>query len=217
MTSFSNLEQLYNITRFKMSKQAHVLTAAEFKRVLKIVAASIHAKRDTLLLLMSYGLGLRSVELAALTIGQVIHPDGKVRSCINLILTKNNIKRTAYLSEPKIHKSILEYIEERKITSVKKRILYNHDQPLFLSQKRNFFTNLTLCKRFQNIYRDAGIQDASSHSGRRTFATNLIEQGTDIKALSTLMGHSSIQMTALYIQDNPERLKKITSNALNFI
>ena len=200
-----------------MTKRAHVLSATEFKRLLKIAGASIHAKRDTLLVLMSYGLGLRAVELAALTIGQVLHPDGKVRDSIYLTRTKNNIKRTVYLSEPKICEAILAYIEERKVTSIKKRILYNHEQPLFLSQKRDFFTNDTLAKRFETLYRDAGIADASSHSGRRTFATNLIEQGTDIKAISTLMGHASIQMTALYVQDNPERLKKITSKALNFI
>jgi integrase/recombinase XerD len=200
-----------------MTKRAHVLTAAEFRRLLKIASTSTHAKRDTLLVLMSYGLGLRAVELAALTIGQVLHPNEEVRDSIYLTRTKNNIKRTAYLSDPTICKAILEYIEERKITAVKKRILYNHYQPLFLSQKRSFFTNDTLAKLFKHLYREAGIYDASSHSGRRTFATNLIEQGIDIKAVSTLMGHASIQMTALYIQDNPERLKKITSHALSFI
>jgi integrase/recombinase XerD len=200
-----------------MTKRAHVLSATEFKRLLKVVLSSTHAKRDTLLVLMSYGLGLRAVELAALRIEQVLHPNGEVRDCIHLTRTKGNHKRTVYLSDLKIHKAILEYIEERKITSVKKRILYNHDQPLFLSQKKDYFTNDTLAKRFETLYREAGIQDASSHSGRRTFATNLIENGVDIKAVSTLMGHASIQMTALYIQDNPERLKKITSHALNFI
>lgn len=200
-----------------MTKRALVLTAIEFRRLMKTVASSVHAKRDTLLVLMSYGLGLRVLELSALRIGQVLHPNGEVRDTVNLTRTKNNTKRTAYLSEPKIKKAIVEYIEERKITSIKKRILYNHDQPLFLSQKRDFFTNKTLARRFDTIYKEAGIEDASSHSGRRTFATNLIENGVDIKAVSTLMGHTSIQMTALYIQDNPERLKKITSNALNFI
>lgn len=200
-----------------MTKRAQVLTGIEFKKLLKTVSISTHAKRDTLLILMSYGLGLRAVELAALRIGHVLHPNGEVRDCIHLTRTKNNIKRTVYLSEQKIHKAILEYIEERKIASVKKRILYNHDQPLFLSQKKDFFTNQTMAKRFEAIYREAGIQDASSHSGRRTFATNLIEKGVDIKAISTLMGHASIQMTSLYVQDNPERLKKITSKALSFI
>jgi len=64
---------------------------------------------------------------------------------------------------------------------------------------------------FHRIYDLARLPGASSHSGRRTFATNLIEKGVDIKAVSTLMGHSSIAMTAQYVEDNPKRLKLISS------
>jgi integrase/recombinase XerD len=59
------------------------------------------------------------------------------------------------------------------------------------------------------MYRWAGLDQASSHSGRRTFATSLIEGGTDIKAVSSLMGHSSVAMTAQYVEDNPVRLRRI--------
>ncbi|MBK7616330.1 MAG: tyrosine-type recombinase/integrase [Burkholderiales bacterium] len=48
----------------------------------------------------------------------------------------------------------------------------------------------------------------SSHSGRRTFATSLIEGGVDIKAVSTLIGHSTVSMTARYVDDNPIRLRR---------
>lgn len=40
-------------------------------------------------------------------------------------------------------------------------------------------------------------------------ATNLIEKGVDIKAVSTLMGHASVAMTARYVENNPVRLKRI--------
>ena len=59
---------------------------------------------------------------------------------------------------------------------------------------------------FKRLYRDAGIRGAKSHSGRRTFATRLIEKGFDIKSVSLLMGHRSIQTTARYIQENPLKL-----------
>jgi integrase/recombinase XerD len=64
------------------------------------------------------------------------------------------------------------------------------------------------------MYADAKLQGASSHSGRRTFATTLIEKGMDIKAVSTLMGHSSIAMTAKYVENNPARLKQIVTNLI---
>jgi integrase/recombinase XerD len=56
------------------------------------------------------------------------------------------------------------------------------------------------------------LQGASSDSGRRTFATTLIEKGVDVKAVSTLMGHASIAMTARYVEDNPVRLKQISAD-----
>jgi len=40
----------------------------------------------------------------------------------------------------------------------------------------------------------------------------LIEMGVDIKAVSTLMGHASIAMTAQYVEDNPVRLKQISAD-----
>jgi integrase/recombinase XerD len=41
------------------------------------------------------------------------------------------------------------------------------------------------------LYRDAGIRGGSSHSGRRSFASNLIEQGHDIETVQQLLGHAS--------------------------
>lgn len=72
----------------------------------------------------------------------------------------------------------------------------------------------SLQQLFHRMYSDAKLQGASSHSGRRTFATTLIEKGVDIKAVSTLMGHSSIAMTARYVENNPARLKQIVTDVL---
>lgn len=64
------------------------------------------------------------------------------------------------------------------------------------------------------MYAQARLQGASSHSGRRTFATTLIEKDVDIKAVSTLKGHVSIAVTAQYVEDNPVRLKQISADLL---
>ncbi len=64
---------------------------------------------------------------------------------------------------------------------------------------------------FKQLYVKAGIKGAKSHSGRRTFATRLIESGYDIKSVSILMGHSNIQTTARYISENPIRLGEMVA------
>lgn len=193
-----------------MTKKAHVLNPQEFKRLMSVVKDSSHSKRDTLLMLMSYGLGLRAIELSHLRVDDVLNPDGSIIESVLLNKTKGEGKRTFYLIDKKIKEALIEYIKER----MNKKEVFSHSQPLFLSQKRGPFNNLTLAKRFNNLYKLAGIKGASSHSGRRTFATNLIEKGMDIKSVSVLMGHSNIQMTAEYVQENPERLKRTTLEAL---
>jgi integrase/recombinase XerD len=56
-------------------------------------------------------------------------------------------------------------------------------------------------------YEGAGLEGASSHSGRRTFLTSLANKGTAIHILKTLAGHRSIQTTAAYLYSSPSQLK----------
>ena len=195
--------------------KARVLMPEDFKLLLKVLASDKrNGKRDTLLIMMSFGLGLRVMELAALKVSDVLTENGKVKEELLLEKTKMLKRRILYIMDNRIKRAIADYIEERKIRAELKRNVFNHQQPLFLSQRGSYFTAKTLQKRFEHIYKITGLKGASSHSGRRTFATNLIENGTDIKAISTLMGHSDINMTARYVEDNPVRLKKIITKAL---
>lgn len=202
----------------KLTKgQAYVPTEKEFNRLLKVVYASRHAKRNKLLILMSYGLGMRAVELAALKIKDVIKENGTVIEVIKLQRTKGDKPRPVYLpdreEDARIHDAVIDYVGFRKEHAEKKRIAFGYSQPLFLSQYGKGFSNKDMQRCFERIYEDAGLH-ASSHSGRRTFATNLIERGVDISAVQTLMGHASVAMTAKYVQNNPHRLRKIAAKAL---
>ena len=60
------------------------------------------------------------------------------------------------------------------------------------------------------MYQAVGLEGARSHSGRRAFATRLLESGIGIRNVQTLMGHSSINTTVIYSQENPVLLGKIT-------
>ena len=67
------------------------------------------------------------------------------------------------------------------------------------------------------LYREAGFDTASSHSGRRSFATNCIWSGVGIVSLKTLMNHASIQQTSEYVATNEdmETMLKETITDLN--
>jgi len=213
-----------------MTKKAHVLNSNEMRRLVKFVSETKNPERDTLMVLISFGLGLRAVEMAALKMSQFYNEDHSINETIQIKETKSYTTkagkkkvngRAVYLpseqADRRIHDALKSHIKHRIESSQKKKVPFSLEQPLFLTQHGTPFTNRSIQKKFESFYTGADIKGASSHSGRRTFATTLIQNGADIKSVSTLMGHSSINMTGEYVQDNPDRLKKMVSNVLSFI
>jgi integrase/recombinase XerD len=61
-----------------------------------------------------------------------------------------------------------------------------------------------MTQHFYWLYKKAGIEGASSHSGRRTFITTLASKGIGVRVLASLAGHRSIAVTQRYIDVNDE-------------
>ena len=76
-----------------------------------------------------------------------------------------------------------------------------------MTQKRTAFSANTLCQLFGEIYRRAGIDGASSHSGRRSFISTLAHNAVSPKVIMTLAGHKHLSTTQRYIEVNDEMLK----------
>jgi site-specific recombinase XerD len=69
----------------------------------------------------------------------------------------------------------------------------------FRVEKLGLFVGLTLM---------VGTFGATSHSGRRTYATNIASQGVGLRVLMRLMGHRNVSTTAVYIDANDDMLRK---------
>lgn len=67
--------------------------------------------------------------------------------------------------------------------------------PFFRTQKRAAFSVNTLCQTMNAIYKRAGIEGATSHSGRRSFITRLASKAVGVRVLASLAGHRSIATT----------------------
>ena len=188
--------------------KAKVLTENEFKLLILVAKEGKLGARNMAMIYCSFGLGLRAKEMASLTIGDVANSQYQLLDEISLkrTMTKGDKQRHVYLTHKKIRDILQNYLNTLKDTPLNK--------PLFQTQRKSRFTANTLQKWFRALYDKTGIAGASSHSGRRTFITRLIEQGADIKAVSRLAGHANIVTTAIYVEDNPERLKRISSLAL---
>lgn len=192
--------------------KAAVLDKKTFERTLAVVEKSHNALRNVALLYTSFGLGLRAKEMASLRIGDVLGADGKLLYEVNLLrhMTKGEKQRIVYLHSKKVRTALENYLADR----VKENAPMYANSPLFLSQKKGKFSPNSLQQLFALFYRNAGVTGASSHSGRRTFATNLDDKGISLKSMQMLMGHASITNTAEYVENNPSKLKNIAENAL---
>lgn len=188
--------------------KARVLSEPEFKRLLIVAKDGQFAIRNSALVYCSFGLGLRVKEIASLTIADVADYNYQLTEeiCLKRSMTKGEKQRYAYLANEKIRKALQAHLDTLKHVA--------RDKPLFQTQRKSRFTPNSLQKWFKSLYDKAGIIGASSHSGRRTFITRLIEQGADIKAVSRLAGHANIVTTAIYVEDNPDRLKRIANLAI---
>ena len=56
-------------------------------------------------------------------------------------------------------------------------------------------------------YLRIGVNDGSSHSGRRTFATRLSDRGVEDSLIQSLLGHGEPNMTMAYIEANMDKIK----------
>jgi len=101
-----------------------------------------------------------------------------------------------------LRRAIAQYLAARP------KLAAQPNHPLFYSQKGSGLTTQAIINLFAKLYRDAGIKGASSHSGRRTFITNLAESGVNPRIIQALARHSSLSTTMLYIDINDAKLHK---------
>jgi len=182
-------------------KQAKTFEDRELRAAFAYVGTRRHGVRDRAIMALSFYAGLRAHEIASLTVGSVLGTDGRLLAETALLApqTKGNRARRVFLSE-RLRKELVAYIKFLGPEAPAER-------PLFRTQKGNAFTANAMCHLFRDIYRQAGVAGASSHSGRRTFITNLAAKGVGVKVLAALAGHASISTTQRYIDVNDLQLR----------
>lgn len=185
-----------------MAKQAKVLDEAEFKRVLAVAGATRQASRNTLLVQMSYWAGARACELASLLVSDVQNEDGSIVDVVTLERwqTKGSNRARMFFSQ-RLRKAIAHYLAARP------KLAAQPNHPLFYSQKGAGLTTQAIINLFAKLYGDAGIKGASSHSGRRTFITNMCDKGVNPRVIQALARHSSLSTTMRYMDVNDTKLR----------
>lgn len=188
--------------------QAETLTDLKLNQLLRLVLIGNHGERNTAILAFSHYLALRAKELASLRINDVIDEHSAIRDILRLkaSYTKGNKHRNLPLINPKLRKILQEWIANRQLTDGS---LFNHSAPLFKSQKGNRFTANTMARMINHLYKDNGFDGCTSHTGRRSAITKLVNKGISINKVQIIAGHSNIQTTMRYVDTNPIELGEI--------
>lgn len=189
-------------------KQAPVLTDAQVKKLLKMTSATRHSARNRLVIIISYYVGLRACEIASLKVGDVLDGEGNIKDTVLLTkdMTKGSKANSVYLSDF-VQKEIKKYLESNaeRLATLK--------SPLIYSQRTvGHFSSQTLQILFKTLYSNVGI-NASSHSGRRKFITDLSEKGVSVRVIQELARHRDLATTQRYIDVSVDKLR----NAVNLV
>lgn len=194
-----------------LRKQAKLLNQKQITMVCAYLEKKRHGSRNRVMFLLSVRAGLRAKEISLVQWSHLVDSEGNLMDELHLpnLATKGNSGRIIPLH--KDLKQALEVLFER----AKKARSFNLHQTVVQSQKGGSMDRQAVVNWFKLLYKDLGLVGASSHSGRRTFATELGRRlsnaGCSINDLKTLMGHSNISVTNAYLEQNPDGQKALVN------
>ena len=170
-----------------------VLTMEECIRIFNAVDNPKHK----LLLLLGYGAGLRRSEIVSLRWEDILFDEHK----IHIKQSKGNKDRIVMLPY-----SIVAFMRNY-------RTFYPSDDWVFSGQyKGEALSGRTVQVVMHEAVLKAGLgKKATVHTLRHSFATHLLESGTDIRYIQALLGHSSLKTTMVYTHVTPKAAKNIVS------
>ena len=187
--------------------KAKTLTKAELKRLFDVTrSCSRYAERDLTMLQLTHYCGMRVGEVASLLVGDVLDADGMVSAEIVLAAHSTKSKRARRIFVPRqMQRQLQQYIHSCFPKLLPSTQLFSTQ--LFSTQKQTHFTANTAAQHLQRLYAQAAIVGATSHSGRRTYLTELAAKGVSVRVLAEMAGHASIQTTQRYIDVNDDMMR----------
>ena len=199
-------------TFIKYHKKAEVYTKSEQTKLLAALCTNMD--RFKLAVLLCLFTGLRLGELCALKWEDIDFTNKTLtikRTVQRLYAENGRAKTTLVETTPKSSHSKREIPLQEAIVMLledyrnEKEYVFGGDKPL---EPR------TMQNRYKKILQEAGITYKNFHTLRHTYATNCIEDGTDVKSLSEMLGHSNVKITLNYYVHPSMDTKRIYADNL---
>ena len=161
-------------------------------------APSFAPERDAAILEMFYSTGMRLAELASLNVEDI----DAITECARVI-GKGKKERVCPIGGPALA-AVQRYRVKAGV----------HQGPLFLSKRRTRITTQALADVVEKYWRRAELPvRITPHKFRHSFATHLLNNGADLRAVQTLLGHASLSTTQIYTHVSTQRMKQVYDEA----
>lgn len=177
-----------------------VLSVEEIDLILAAIDLSLpQGERNKAIIEVLYGSGIRVSELINLKISNIF-----IEESYMLVEGKGNKQRLVPLSEESIAQ-MKNWLIDRNTLDIKK----GNEDFLFLNRRGAKLTRAMIFTIVKDLAEKAGIsKNVSPHTFRHSFATHLLENGANLRAIQTLLGHESITTTELYTHINVQYLRE---------
>ena len=181
--------------------RARILSEGNIEAVFRYIEAwSNSPYSDDAKFSLSVYAGLRACEIAGLTMSAVLDADGQLGR--NILIGHNIAKRgreRVVPMHPRVRESLLRLRDAHPDVEF---FAFSHRRSI----KRQ--TAKSVSNWFSRLFCDVGLEGCSSHSGRRTFITNLTklanQMNRTIRDVQLLAGHSRLESTAQYIDPSDD-------------
>lgn len=158
-------------------------------------------ERNRTILEVMYSCGLRVSELITLKISDLFFEEGFIR-----VLGKGNKERFVPIHS-KAQKFIGIYINEIRSHI---NIHSSYQDTLFLNRRGKGLTRQMIFTILRNLATQIGLKKKiSPHTLRHSFATHLLKNGADLRAIQQMLGHESITTTEVYVHLDKSYLKEV--------
>jgi integrase/recombinase XerD len=169
----------------------NILTIDEIRKLIKVIKNPKHR----LVIKLLYGTGIRVSEIIKIEKKDIDFSE----NLIKIRLAKGGKDRFVKLPDSLVQE-------------LKSYMNINEGNYLFESNKGGKLTKKTIGKIVQISAKRAGIEKrVYPHLLRHSFATHLLESGTDLRVIQKLLGHSDIKTTQIYTQISQASIKNIKS------
>ncbi len=180
----------------------------ELEAMLHAPGDDVWGKRDRAVLEVAYGGGFRVGELVRINIGNINR-----QAMFIVVLGKGNKERVSPIGQEALS-AIERYLaalrQEKANGSLKFQPDLSFGAPLFINQRGGRLTDRSVRNIVNKYVEQACIKKKiSPHSLRHTFATHLLENGADLRAVQELLGHENLSTTQIYTHVTKSNMRAV--------